>query len=142
MKRSHMIACVTALCLVPLALGCATSKGQPPVCPPVPEARVASPGGTVPDASELAQGKALFQEHCSDCHATDPGERIFLFRGVPSLECPSYGKRVSPDYLYEVIAEGGKAVGESRLMPGFADRLSETEIQSLVAFLRAPAEAP
>jgi len=128
-----------ALCLALLPLGCVTSSGSnASKCPSVPEARAATPSVGTPSPAEVAQGKALFQEHCADCHASDPGERIFIFRGVPSLECPTYAQAVSPSYLHQVIAGGGKAVGESRLMPAFADKLSQQQIQSLVAFLRAP----
>jgi len=130
-----------ALCLALLAPGCATSKGQASACPSVSAAHAVPAGAARPDQAAVTRGRLLFQEHCTDCHASDPGERIFLFRDVPSLDCPAYTQAVSPEYLYQAIAEGGKAIGESRFMPGFADKLSQQEIESLVAFLRAPGGA-
>jgi len=44
---------------------------------------------------------------------------------------------VSDVYLYQIISEGGAALGKQAVMKPFADQLSSQEISDLVAYLRA-----
>ena len=85
------------LCLCLLAAACPTSDKE----------TGSSPGGAI------ARGKALFDEHCSPCHASASS-----VAGGP------------PSHLREVIREGTGG------MPA-QSQLSEQQIDDLVAYLRS-----
>lgn len=70
-------------------------------------------------------GKALFAAHCAGCHGQDAAGG---FGSDLTTADYQYGK--SPADIRQSIAEGR---GDN--MPGFADQLSEAELDSLVDFL-------
>jgi mono/diheme cytochrome c family protein len=43
----------------------------------------------------------------------------------------------SDAFLFDVIRDGGEAVGRTRFMPPFGFQLSDDEIRSLVAYVRS-----
>jgi mono/diheme cytochrome c family protein len=45
--------------------------------------------------------------------------------------------KLTDDDLLKIINKGGSAVGKSKLMPGFGEKLSKQEIQGLVAYIRS-----
>ena len=85
----------------------------------------------------LSERSAILADRCHDPRVEARDSR--LFRSYPRLDCSPWLARVSDAYLYQVIAEGGTAVGRSELMKPFGSQLSESEILSLIAFLRRPA---
>nr|WP_157091762.1 cytochrome c oxidase subunit II [Methylobacterium nodulans] len=102
-----------------------------------------------PEGDDLAkEGAALFVERgCSGCHA--PSAKVH----APSLAglygrtvALSDGRIVTADeaYLRDSILQPKKDVvaGYEPIMPSFAGRLSEGEIQSLVAYIRSLAHSP
>ncbi|MFQ5698496.1 MAG: c-type cytochrome [Myxococcota bacterium] len=128
--------------LTGMSFGCTIFGADAPRCPDVREALAEVQSVGAAPAADPERGYALFAEHCATCHAPDRSARFFLFRGVPRLDCPAYASAVSGEYLFRVIADGGRSVGESRWMPGFADKLSSHDIASLVAYIRASAGSP
>lgn len=84
---------------------------------------------------QVQRGVVLFRDHCVQCHGAPgvPPEPFAL--GLTPLPTPlaRSGLDRSPAYLYWVIRHGIKMTG----MPAWQYRLSDVEIWSLVAFLRA-----
>ncbi len=91
-----------------------------------PETQVMS----IPSSPELiAQGESLFNIACESCHGTD---------GYGSPMAPAVVNQIflseTPDAaIYQIIAGGVP----NTLMPAWGSRLTDQEIQSLVAFLRS-----
>ena len=81
---------------------------------------IASEANAVP--RELAEGHALYGRFCAACHGVD---------GEGGLGGPVAGTGLSAVALDEIIRSG---VGS---MPGFADRMTGTELESLVAYSEA-----
>ena len=75
----------------------------------------------------------LYARYCSRCHGKDgsaKGIRRSL-SGARDLSDPGWQDRVSDERIFNVISNGkGK-------MPGFAKKLSERDIDSLVQFVRS-----
>lgn len=94
-----------------------------------------------PDNDEkLRLGAAIFDRQCSSCHGwsgrgTGP-EGYFLVPAPADLEWLAKKPRDKADpYIYWSIAEGGDAFDSE--MPAFKHSLSERDIWSLTAYLRA-----
>jgi mono/diheme cytochrome c family protein len=97
-------------------------------------AAVAQPKG------DARQGEALYRERCVLCHGNQ-GEGWDWSKKIaaPPVPVPDLARVVperSDRYLFEVIRDGGEAVGRTRLMPGFGFQLSDQEVWDLVAYMR------
>lgn len=99
-----------------------------------PAAMGAQPRGN-PD-----RGETLYRERCVLCHG-DRGAgwdwTVKLAR--PPVPVPDLAEVVperSDQYLFDVIRDGGEAVGRTRFMPPFGFQLSDEEVWDLVAYLR------
>jgi mono/diheme cytochrome c family protein len=90
--------------------------------------------------AKLRRGAAVFDQHCASCHGwsgqgTGP-EGAFLVPTPADLEwLARTPKNRSDPYIYWSIAEGGRAFNSE--MPAFKRTLSEKDIWSLAAYLRA-----
>lgn len=73
-----------------------------------------------------AQPKLIYKQSCAGCHAADLGGNI-----GPSLQ--GIGSTLSEEEIFEAISSGRQG------MPPFEKRLQAEEIQSLAAWLAAPA---
>jgi len=103
------------------------------------------PGPARPDAApqvpsfasssaELAHAGALFRRNCQSCHAPD-GSGAKVRKNMP--EIPDFS---SPDWQAErseFALVASIRDGKGTFMPAFADRLTDTEIRQLVAYVRA-----
>ena len=94
-----------------------------------------------PDSQEkLRRGAAIFDRQCSSCHGwsgrgTGP-EGFFLIPAPADLAWLSQApKDKAEPFIYWSIAEGGRAF-ESE-MPAFKHSLTEEDIWSVTAYLRA-----
>src|SRR5947209_17585234 len=95
------------------------------------------------DPSVLKQGIVLYRKNCQPCHGGPGAANEQLGRGInpkpPPLVIAS--TKWTDSELFWIVSHGLKMSG----MPGFAPRLSEADVWSIVAFLRrlvllAPAE--
>ena len=80
----------------------------------------------------LAQGQALFAEHCDQCHGKDGRAKTVRGKlvGARNLADPSFQSSATDERIAGAIKKGpGK-------MPSFADKLSQSEIEALVSYVR------
>lgn len=91
-------------------------------------------------APDLSRGRELYAEKCVLCHG-GAGQGWDWAKKVarPPVPVPDLA-RVTPQrsdrFLFEVIKNGGEAVGQTRFMPGFGFQLSDDEVWDLVSYLR------
>lgn len=85
------------------------------------------------------QGKTLYRMHCAMCHGGDfrantpVGQRY----DPPPADLASTVRRLGPEKLYTVIAEGTAEDPFDRdAMPAFADKLTPDQIRAVVDYLR------
>jgi mono/diheme cytochrome c family protein len=83
-------------------------------------------------------GAILYKRYCSGCHGPDGrgGAHTFMPH-VQNLTKKDYIELVPDGYLYQVIAEGGEAVGKNSYMPAWESTLSEQDIKDIIAHIRA-----
>ena len=77
-------------------------------------------------------GATLFKQHCSKCHGGDGRAKTFRGRlsGARNLTNADWQAKTSDEHIFNVISRGrGK-------MPSFGKKLTEEEMNSLVAFIR------
>jgi mono/diheme cytochrome c family protein len=95
---------------------------------------------------EQAQGKRVFYTYCVWCHADStpagPSNRSNLNPSPALANDGSVLNPLSDDRLRDTIALGGSAMGKSAMMPPWGRTLSQEEVQSVIAFLRAIAQPP
>jgi mono/diheme cytochrome c family protein len=85
-----------------------------------------------------AGGAELYKRYCSGCHGEDGrgGAHTFMPH-IQTLTKKDYIELVPDGYLYQVIAEGGEAVGKNSYMPAWESTLSEQDIKDIIAHIRA-----
>jgi mono/diheme cytochrome c family protein len=83
-------------------------------------------------------GAKLYKRYCSGCHGEDGrgGAHTFMPH-IQTLTKKDYIELVPDGYLYQVIAEGGEAVGKNSYMPAWESTLSEQDIKDVIAHIRA-----
>jgi mono/diheme cytochrome c family protein len=87
------------------------------------------------------RGQELYVEKCVLCHG-GRGEGWDWAKKVarPPVPVPDLA-RVTPkrsdQFLFDIIRDGGEAVGQTRFMPAFGFQLSEQDVWDLVAYLRS-----
>jgi mono/diheme cytochrome c family protein len=100
----------------------------------------------IPLGYQAAQGKRIYYQHCVWCHAdaspAGPSNRSNLTPVPPLLTDGATLNAESDEYLQNIIALGGSAMGKSAMMPPYGKMLSAEEIRSLIAFTRAVAQPP
>ena len=83
--------------------------------------------------AQAADVKELWDKNCASCHGKDGRSKTFKakFNHARNLTEPGWQDAVSDERIYNSIANGrgGK-------MPGFAKKISEAEIDSLVLLVR------
>lgn len=86
------------------------------------------------DPSLLNRGLALYRKNCLPCHGAPGAANEQIGRGIDPKPPPLViaSDKWSDSDLFWIISHGLKLSG----MPGFAPRLSETDLWSIVAFLR------
>lgn len=99
------------------------------------------PQRIIPLDYQQTEGKRIFYQQCVWCHAdvtpAGPSNRSNV---TPSPSLINDGIVLNPksdQYLHEIIAKGGSAMGKSAMMPPYGNSLTGDEIDSLIAFTRA-----
>jgi len=91
-------------------------------------------------AADAQAGKALYDEHCLKCHG-EKGKGDGATAKKLKMKMADYSNaaemaKFSDTDLAKIAAEGGGAVGKSKLMPGYKAKLNEQQIADVVAYIR------
>lgn len=82
-------------------------------------------------------GRNVFLNHCSQCHGKEgrgDGRLSMIIKNPPPYNLTK--SRAPDDYLAMIIKSGGKSMGRSPQMPPWQDELSESDIQSVILYLK------
>ncbi len=89
---------------------------------------------------EQQQGKELYEYYCALCHGkTGKGNGFNSFSmSVPPANHTdaTVMATLSDTQIYQVIKEGGTSLGRSPMMPPWGRVINDSEISSLVTFIR------
>jgi mono/diheme cytochrome c family protein len=105
---------------------------------------LAPPALAQAERGDADRGVALYRERCMLCHGGQ-GEGWDWSKKVekPPVPVPDLAQ-VAPErsdqYLFDVVKEGGEAVGKTRFMPPFGFQLTDAEVWDLVAYMRSLAK--
>ena len=92
-------------------------------------------------------GRRLNDQYCDRCHNPESTvERVSNYDNLdvkphPFTEGDTLNKMTDAD-LTAIITHGGPALNKSALMPAWGNTLSKTDIQALIAYIRAVADPP
>jgi mono/diheme cytochrome c family protein len=102
--------------------------------------------GPASAAGDAGAGAKVFAERCARCHGKDGhGDGPDLAKLHPSSTPVNWTRSVvmkkwSDQEIVDIITKGGKAVGSSPVMPPFGGKLTNAQIQDLLAFIRSLAK--
>jgi mono/diheme cytochrome c family protein len=104
------------------------------------------PARLIPLDYQQVQGKRIFYDKCVWCHADStpagPANRSNV-SPTPALSNDGAALNgMSDEYLRNIIALGGSAMGKSAMMPPWGRVLSPGDIQALITFMRVIAQPP
>lgn len=95
---------------------------------------------------EQRKGQRLFLHYCAVCHGIEgAGDGFNAWNLDPKprdLSDASYQGAVSDEWLAEVIAQGGRGVSRSPLMPAWGHTLTEDQIREVISFIRTLTRKP
>ena len=104
------------------------------------------PQRVIPLNYQQTQGKRVFYNTCVWCHAeatpAGPSNRANVTPAPPLFTDGETLNPLSDEFLQNVITLGGSAMGKSTMMPPWGQSLSENEIRSVIAYIRAVAQPP
>ncbi|MEE2897011.1 MAG: cytochrome c [Gemmatimonadota bacterium] len=133
--RALRIGILVVACLGPPGAGAEAGSGEP--------SRAASAGEKTSAAIDAA--RADYALYCASCHG-ERGEGDGPLSAVldprpATLADPALAARRSDAYLYQIIEQGGAALGRSEQMAAWGETLSPEQLANLVAFIRQLAAA-
>ena len=117
------------------AFGCARRQGGA-------EVASAQAGDTlrVELTYEQRKGQRVFTRYCAVCHGAEgAGDGFNAYNLNPKprdLSDAQFQRAVSDEWLAEVIAQGGRGVSRSPLMPAWGHTLTKGRVREVVAFIR------
>jgi len=99
------------------------------------------------DEKQVAQGKMLYETHCAACHGANlegetPDWRSQKKDGTlpaPPHDESGHSWHHDDQLLFDYTKKGGAALtppGFKSAMPAFADRMTDTEIRAVLAFIK------
>jgi mono/diheme cytochrome c family protein len=95
----------------------------------------------VQQKGDAKKGQDLYLEKCVLCHGSE-GQGWDWSKKVaqPPIPVPDLAK-IAPErsnqYLFDVIKDGGEAVGGTKFMPPFGFQLSDQDVWDIVAYIRS-----
>lgn len=125
-----------------LATPSALATSPPAAEDPAPESDVEpEPEPLEPDAE---RGAEIYALNCSSCHGAsgrgDGPAGVALVPPPTNHTDGGYMNALGNDHLYEVVSEGGSAVGLSVLMAPWGAVLGEAKVWDVIAYMRTIAE--
>ncbi len=90
-------------------------------------------------AADAEAGKAIYDRSCMSCHGADGrgGRMAGMLSTKPrNLADPTYMGSRSDDQLFKTIKQGGASQGLSNAMPGFANQLTDAQLNDTLAYVR------
>ncbi len=85
----------------------------------------------------IRSGRQLFNSRCTLCHGehgTGNGKMARIIKNPPPFNLTK--SRMPDEYLMQIIGEGGEALARSPQMPPWKGELTETQIKSLVMYIK------
>ncbi len=90
---------------------------------------------------DASKGKVSFQVDCGACHGSTgkgDGPGAGALNPKPrDLTDGAYMGKLNDQYLFDVIAKGGPALGKSAAMPPWIPTLKDRDITDVVAYIRS-----
>lgn len=106
--------------------------------PATPASFHRSPSGFT--VQSIAQGRALYAQHCVGCHGADGRGQAALAdawsMSPPNLAGPLLWRRADGDLLWHMM-HGMRARDGAATMPAFGDRLRDDQAWALIDFMKA-----
>jgi len=84
------------------------------------------------------EARQLYEKSCLNCHGPSgkgDGPAGKMLKPPPAELAVAIKGKADAD-IAKVIKEGGKALGKSALMPAFGSKLTDDQIQSVVAYVK------
>src|SRR4030042_811378 len=124
-SRAYVVVALAGLAVSATFLGRAVLRREEP------------PRASVP----ISRGGALYEAHCAACHGRSgkgdgPGARV-IRHPMRDFSSPVAMREVSDRFLFEIIKKGSSQFGRSNAMPSWGMKLSDEEIQVVVAHIRS-----
>jgi cytochrome c553 len=93
-------------------------------------------------AGRAADAAGAWSQNCAACHGADGGGHTKAGKmvGAKDMTDASYQKSFTDDQAFTAIKEGFKDASGTDKMKPFADKLSDDDIKSLVAYVRTLAK--
>jgi mono/diheme cytochrome c family protein len=96
-------------------------------------------------AGDAAAGHTVFTaQKCNTCHGEggkgDGAAAKALKLDLVDWTSKDAMAKMSDDEIKAIIQKGGKAVGKSPKMPAYGSKLSDTDVDNLVAYIRSLAK--
>ncbi len=90
-----------------------------------------------PETPRHEKGRAIYMGRCILCHGENgdgKGKMAKIINSPPPFNFEY--SRLPDEMLLDIITRGGDAVGRSPKMPRFGDELSESDIRSLILYIK------
>lgn len=90
-----------------------------------------------PETPSREKGRAIYKGRCILCHGPEgdgKGKMSKIIKNPPPFNF--HYSRLPDEMLLDIITRGGAAVGRSPKMPPFGEELSESDIKSLILYIK------
>ena len=86
-------------------------------------------------------GNQVYGKNCQKCHGPEgkgdgPAAKFLKGQSMGDFTNGEEMSKYSDDDLYKLISEGGKAVGKSKIMTAYKDKLDEAQIRAVISHLK------
>lgn len=93
---------------------------------------------------DATAGQEVYKSQCAKCHGElgrgdGPATKLMKTKPGDWTDKEKMSK-YSDDDITKIISKGGEAAGKSKTMPAFGEKISESDVQNLVALIRSVAK--